>query len=242
MTDSRWDIATEDYEFIKWSRTKAFICKVYLLLALSIAAAAAACVFGMSQKIGFELYWPIVLAEFAALFFTIWVRKIRILNLTALFIFTGLTGLSLSPLMGILMAKGLGGHVTLALVLALAVFISLSAYVLLTKRDFSFMGGMLFTSLFTLIVASLFNLFFIPAGMTLPGALLACAGVVIFSGYVLHDTSNLIYAHNHDEYVEATINLYLDFLNLFIDFLRILLEWGRDIDLSGFDIFDLLDF
>jgi FtsH-binding integral membrane protein len=52
--------------------------------------------------------------------------------------------------------------------------------------------------------------------------ILSGLGVLIFSGYVLYDTSNLLHRYESDQFVAATIALYLDILNLFLFILRIL--------------------
>ena len=44
----------------------------------------------------------------------------------------------------------------------------------------------------------------------------------IFSGYILYDTSLIIYKLSIDDYVLAVLMLYLDFINLFIKMLECL--------------------
>jgi FtsH-binding integral membrane protein len=47
-------------------------------------------------------------------------------------------------------------------------------------------------------------------------------GAVIFSGYIVYDTDNLIKRFTYDEYIWASITLYLDVLNLFLTILRMM--------------------
>lgn len=47
---------------------------------------------------------------------------------------------------------------------------------------------------------------------------------IIFSGYVVYDTHNLIKRFTYDEYIWASVTLYLDILNLFLTILRLLKE------------------
>lgn len=47
-------------------------------------------------------------------------------------------------------------------------------------------------------------------------------GAIIFSGYIVYDTNNLIKRYTYDEYITAAIELYLDIVNIFIAFLQIL--------------------
>lgn len=47
-------------------------------------------------------------------------------------------------------------------------------------------------------------------------------GALIFIGYILYDTSNLIHVHGPDDYIVATVMLYLDIVNLFLYLLQLL--------------------
>lgn len=97
-----------------------------------------------------------------------------------------------------------------AFILTAVITGSLTAYVFITKKDFSFMGGFLFTGLITVVVMVVIGLFwknrmldFAISGM----------GVVLFSLYILYDTSRLI--HEKSTPVEIAIALFLDIVNLF---------------------------
>ena len=83
----------------------------------------------------------------------------------------------------------------------------------------------LFISLVILVVAGIVALF-VP-GMAI---LLSAASALIFSLYILYDTSKMINGdYADDEYAQAALNIYLDIVNLFIDILRIC-KWlaGQD--------------
>lgn len=45
---------------------------------------------------------------------------------------------------------------------------------------------------------------------------------LIFSAYIVYDTDNLIKRYSYDEYIWASVALYLDILNLFLALLEIL--------------------
>ena len=45
---------------------------------------------------------------------------------------------------------------------------------------------------------------------------------LLFCGFILYDTSNLLHLYGPDDYVEASIALYLDIINLFLYLLEIL--------------------
>ena len=47
-------------------------------------------------------------------------------------------------------------------------------------------------------------------------------GAILFAGYILYDTSEILHRLGPDDYIEATISLYLDIINLFFYLLEIL--------------------
>lgn len=114
--------------------------------------------------------------------------------------------------------------VVLAAGLAALIFLALTAYVFVSGKDFSFMGGGLLIALLALIVASIAS-FFIP-GL---GVFVAAAGVIVFGLFVLYDTSTILgKQYEDDQYPMAALNIYLDIMGLFINILRICLEFGGD--------------
>lgn len=151
------------------------------------------------------------------------VRHVRGLNLLALFGFTTLTGLVISPLM-IFYAATNPTSIIQAGVLTVAIFGGLTAYVFITKRDFSFLRGLLFTGLIMVVVGGLLNVFLI--GSSAIGFAIAAMCLLLFSGYVLYDTSNIIRRYPTNEYVAGALSLYLDAFNIFLALLR-LLNAGR---------------
>lgn len=132
--------------------------------------------------------------------------------------FTGLMGFSLGPTMNHYLSLPHGSEIVGTSLLATgAAFLGLSAYVQVTKKDFAFLGGFLMVALIGLIVVSLVGMFFPTPALSLG---LAYLSVLIFGGYILYDTSNII-AGRQTNYIMATISLYLDILNMFLAMLRI---------------------
>jgi FtsH-binding integral membrane protein len=110
-----------------------------------------------------------------------------------------------------------------ALVITAAIVIGLTVYAFRAARkgqDFTFMGPTLLASLFALVAWSFIQIFFPvgPVGETI----FSLFGAVIFSGCVVFDTANLIKNYDLDQYVWASVNLYLDILNLFLKILQML--------------------
>eukprot|EP00322_Chrysochromulina_rotalis_P012395 CAMPEP_0115840174 /NCGR_PEP_ID=MMETSP0287-20121206/6635_1 /TAXON_ID=412157 /ORGANISM="Chrysochromulina rotalis, Strain UIO044" /LENGTH=248 /DNA_ID=CAMNT_0003293777 /DNA_START=59 /DNA_END=805 /DNA_ORIENTATION=+ len=115
--------------------------------------------------------------------------------------------------------RGMGIIVLEAVGLTAAVTLSLTAYTLRSKADFSYMGAGLGASLWVLILGGII------APLTGLGSFqfaLAVGGAVIFSLYIVYDVYLISKRLSPDEYVPAAIALYLDILNLFLHLLRIL--------------------
>jgi FtsH-binding integral membrane protein len=147
------------------------------------------------------------------------VSRIEGLNYAALFGFTAFMGFLFAPILA-RYEQGQPGIVTQAAVLTFIAFGALTAYAFITKKDFSFMGGMLTVGLIMLIVGGLANVFFFKSS----GASywMAWVTLLLFSGYVLYDTSQIIHRYDAKGYVAAALALFLDFFNMFMAILRIL--------------------
>ena len=80
--------------------------------------------------------------------------------LPAVFALTGFMGYTLGPLLTHSLALPGGAQtITLALAATGATFLALSSYVLLTRRDFSFMGGFLFVGMVIALIAGIAAMF-----------------------------------------------------------------------------------
>lgn len=198
----------------------AFLKKVYGLLSLSIlVAAGAAWMTGTNEKFLYFVvgnYLLFIVLEIAAVLFAMWARKRETAGLIALFVFTGLTGVTVAPVA----LSYTGDTVVNALLLTGVIFFGLTLYTITSKRDFSFMGGMLTTGLIILIVGSLLNVFLF--GSSTASFLISSVAVFLFSGFIIYDTFNIMRRYPTDEYISATLSLYLDILNLFLALLHIL--------------------
>ena len=51
---------------------------------------------------------------------------------------------------------------------------------------------------------------------------LSIGGALIFCGFIIFDTHMIMHKLSPEEYIMASINLYLDFINLFLYILRIM--------------------
>jgi modulator of FtsH protease len=103
-----------------------------------------------------------------------------------------------------------------AAVLTTAVTLALTGYVHKTGKDFTRMGGFLFAGLIVVILASIAAIF-VPAMQ----AGVSAVAALLFSGFILYDTSRLIRGEE-DNYVMAACSMYLNVLNLFLSILQLL--------------------
>jgi modulator of FtsH protease len=199
-----------------------FVRKVYALFFAAILFGIGGVALGLSfpPLLRFAFEHPIIMlvVMIAGVFGAQAVRHVRGLNLVALFAFTALTGVVISPLIAVIGQINPGSILT-AGVLTVGIFGGLTAYVFITKRDFSFMRGMLTVGLIVVILAGLLS-FFMASGAL--GFAVSAAALLLFSGFVLYDTSNIIHHYPTNEYVAGALSLYLDAFNIFLALLRLL--------------------
>ena len=133
--------------------------------------------------------------------------------------FTGLLGLGLGPMLSAYLSIPGGSQIIMTAMGGTgAIFLGLSGYALMTKKDFSFLGGMLFAGFIVVLIAALANIF-----LQIPALSLAISGAVILimSGFILFDTSRIVNG-GETNYIMATAGLYLAIYNIFVSLLQIL--------------------
>ena len=196
-----------------------FVKKVYGLLTLSIVTGVVGGYFTLTTPGLFNMvvnnFWLFVIAEFAVLLGAMFLKKSEALSMVFLFSFTLLTGMTASPLLA-----AYNDVVGQAAAYTLVAFVGLTAFTVLSKKDFSFMGPFLFVGLLVLVVGGLLNAFFFQSSST--SFFMAVGSVFLFSGFIIYDTSNIMRRYPTDQYISATLSLYLSILNLFLAILRIL--------------------
>lgn len=216
----------------------AFIRKVYSYFTLSLAITAVGGYFGYTwvmkmvagrtniRSIG-PIFFGLIIVELIALGITWWLRKRDPINKIMLAIYSFLSGATLGPILAVAamvaLGKGIaaGTLILQAFIITALVFVGLTAYVFISKKDFSAWGGALFMLL--IIGLGMGLMFFIfPTGR---GMLLLYSGfmALVFAGFMLYDTSMIMRRYRTDEYIAGAINLQIDFVALFIHILRILI-------------------
>ena len=138
--------------------------------------------------------------------------------LPAVFALTGFMGYTLGPLLSrTLDVPGGAGTIAAALAATGATFVALSAYVLTTRRDFSFMGGFLFAGMVIALVLGIAAWAF-----SMPALALAVSGLValLSVGLILFETSRIVNG-GETNYVLATVGLFVSAFNLFTSLLSL---------------------
>ncbi|MDX8398460.1 MAG: Bax inhibitor-1/YccA family protein [Mariprofundaceae bacterium] len=189
-----------------------FLGKTYGMLALCIAAGSAGAYFSMGASFPAEHPWMMLGLMIGGIFAVQAVRHISGLNFAALLGFGAITGLAISPLVGFVAAKS-EMLVAQAFLTTAAAFVGLTAYVFISRKDFSFLKGFVWTGLIAMVVLGLSNYFFFESS-TLQLAM-SGMGVLLFSAFILYDTSNILRDYPSNEYIAAALTLYLDVFLLF---------------------------
>ena len=199
--------------------TNKLIRNTYMLLAMTLVFSAVTATLSVFLRLPPMTY----LLSLGGAIVLMWFVLPRTANSTSgigvVFGITGLLGLGLGPLLSMYLSLPNGPQiVATALGGTGVIFFALSGYALTTRRNFNFMGGFLATGFLVVLAASLVNIFLgIPAF-----SLAICATVVmLMSGFLLYETSQMVHG-GQDNYVLATVGLYMTIFNLFVSLLHLL--------------------
>ncbi|KAJ4957293.1 hypothetical protein NE237_014076 [Protea cynaroides] len=206
----------------------AFIRKVYSVLAfqLLLTTAIAAIViyvrpvkqFFVTTDGGLALYIILIIMPFFAMFPLYFYHKRFPINYLLLGLFT----IPIALAVGLTCAFTNGKVILESVILTAVVIISLTLYTFWAARkgyDFSFLGPFLFGAVLVLMFFILIQIL-LPMGrisVMVYGALAS----IIFCGFIIYDTDNLIKRFTYDEYIWACVCLYLDIINLFLSLLTL---------------------
>ncbi|XP_059625391.1 protein LIFEGUARD 2-like [Cornus florida] len=203
----------------RWS----FIRKVYSILTfqLLLTIAVGAVVvnvreipnFFLSKGVGLALYIVLIIAPFIVLVPLYYYHQRHPVNYLLLGLFTVI----IAFVVGLTCSLKHGKVVLEAMILTAVVVVSLTLYTFWAARrghDFNCLGPILFGALLVLTVFLLIQLVF-PMGKW-QVMIIAGAASIIFSGFIIYDTDNLIKRCSYDEYIWAAVSLYLDIMNLFL--------------------------
>lgn len=101
--------------------------------------------------------------------------------------------------------------------------IGLTCYSFWTKSDFTLWGGFLFLATLILLMAGIILMFFNTPVLIV---IFNCIGLLLFGFYLIYDTQllmgNKALSYTIDDYILATLNLYIDIINIFLDILSLM--------------------
>ena len=203
----------------------------YALLAMTLLFSA------MTAGLSMAFNWPYpgliltLVGYFGLLYLTTRYRNSG-WGLVWVFALTGFMGITLGPIINLYLTHVHNGAQLVATAMGMTglIFLTLSGYALTSRRDFSFMGGMLmigilvgFLSMLGLYAAG--SLF----GMQVSGAMLGISAlfVLLMCGLILYQTSAIIHG-GETNYIMATVTLYVTIYNLFTSLLHLLTAFGGD--------------
>ena len=190
----------------------------YALLALTLTFSAAVAAVSAALRLPHPGIILTLMGYFGLLFATYKLSN-SVWGLGAVFALTGFMGYTLGPIVNHYLAIVGGGEiVAMAFGGTALIFFGLSAWVLTSKRDFSFMGGFLFAGMIVALLAGLAAVFFQMLDLSLA---VSAAVVLLMSGMILFETSRIVNG-GETNYILATVSLFVSIFNLFTSLLQLL--------------------
>jgi modulator of FtsH protease len=181
----------------------------YALLAMTLLFSALTAAVSMTMRVGYMGLWTLL--PYFVLLFLVEKNKNSTMGVVWVFALTGWLGFSLGPILNHYV--GISGFqpVLLALGGTAAIFLGLSAYTLVTRKDFGFATGFLTTGMLVAFVAAIANFF-----LQIPALALAvtCMFLFLSSGLIMWQTSQIVHGGERN-YISATVTLYVMIYNLF---------------------------
>lgn len=198
----------------------------YMLLSLTLLFSALVAGFAMVTNAPYPGILLTLVGVYGLMFLTYRLRN-SVWGLASTFAFTGFLGYTLGPILNMVTSTYANG--TEIIMMAFGgtgiIFLGLSAYVLTTRKDFSFMTGFMVIGTFVALGLMILGFFF-----HAPAFQLAISGLfmLLSSGWILWQTSAIIHGGERN-YILATIGLYVQIYNLFISLIQILSAFsGRE--------------
>jgi modulator of FtsH protease len=197
----------------------------FILLAMVLAVAAAGAGVGLTSGLQWSIpMWVALMVVFIGGPFVIGkVRGQAAIGLT--FVWAGLVGFLLSPMVAAYLTMPGGSSIVLnALGTTAVLFGALAGYAVVSRRNFSFMGGFLVAGLLVALVAIVANLFL---QIPLLSVVISAVCVMLMCGMILYDVSRLIHNGAQDA-VTIVVALFADIVVLFSHLLNLFSFFGGD--------------
>lgn len=206
--------------------TNKLIRNTYILLSLTLLFTAFTAGLSMMLNLPHPGLILTLVGYFGLLFVTVKLQN-SVWGLVSIFALTGFMGLTLGPVINMYVTIFSNGAelVMLAFGATATIFLGLSGYALTTRKDFSFMGGFLFTGILVAFLAGLGAVIFNIPALSLG---VSAMFVLLMAGLILYQTSDMVHGRETN-YIMATITLYVSIYNLFLSLLQLLgFSMGED--------------
>ncbi|MCX7897918.1 MAG: Bax inhibitor-1 family protein [Rhodocyclaceae bacterium] len=214
------------------ARSNRVLRNTYALLALSLLPTVVGAWLGVAMHFSLFAESPLLafmlfLGGAFAFMWGIEKNKHSGLGVVLLLAFTFFMGLMLSRLLQIALGLAQGGQIiALAFGGTSLIFFALAGIATHARRDFSNLGKFLFAGVLVLLLAGFANLFFqIPA----VALAIAAVAVLLFSAYLIYDINRIVQG-GEDNYITATLSIYLDLYNVFVGLVQLLMAFSGEKD------------
>ena len=191
----------------------------YSLLAMTLLFSGVCAMISMAVGISYGMSLVCSFGAIGLLWFVLPRTANSSKGIFVVFAVTGLLGAGLGPILNHYMALSNGGAIIAQAAGGTAlIFFGLSGYVLVTRKDLSFMTGFIMTGIMVAFVAAIANMFF-----QIQGLALAVSSLFLFlsSAMIAWQTSQIIHGGERN-YILATATLYVSIYNIFVSLLHIL--------------------
>ena len=197
--------------------TNTVIRNTYLLLSITLLFSAVMAFFAMVTHAQPNVL--LMIAGMFGLYFWVIAARRSKWGLLAIFVYTGFMGYMLGPVLNFYLSAYMNGFQLIMGALAATgiIFLGLSSYALVTRKDFSYLAGFIAVACILAFIAGLIAVF-----TNIPTLQLLVSGAfaLISAGYILFMTSQIVNGGERN-YIIATVTLYIAFFNLFVSLLRI---------------------
>jgi FtsH-binding integral membrane protein len=208
-----------------------FLAKVFNWMATGLGLTALVAWLTASTGLDYTIAsTPLYIVLFVAEIGLVWYLSARIEKIQAstasglFFAYAVLNGLTLSVIFLIYT----GASIVSTFAITAAMFLAMSIYGLVTKRDLSGLGAFMFMGLIGILIASVVNIFL---ASSMLHWVISLIGVIVFVGLTAYDVQKIKMAGEQGIMMQGDVavqkgaiigalTLYLDFINLFLMLLR----------------------
>lgn len=194
------------------------LVNTYLLLSSTIlfsSVMAFISITSFAKPVGFL---PMIVIYIFLLFCIEYFKK-TVFSLFFVFALTGFLGYYIGPYVNHFLYVKNGAQILfMSLFLTGIMFLSLSFYVFITKKNFNFLSNFLFVGILVICFCIIFNLFF---HIKLLHVLISGFFIIFSSASILYQISSVI-NEGETDYINVTVSLYLSLYNIFLSLLNIL--------------------